>query len=177
MAAVRKGRTILRGTRGSRESARQSRMKLAVVGCGYVAEFYGKTLGNYPELKLVGAYDRNERNLQAFCQSLVGVRRYAELASSCLSDPSVELVLNLTNPRSHYEVTKQCIEAGKHVYSEKPLAMDAAAARELVDLAEQTKRVSGLRAMQHAERNGADGLESAQRRRNRPGSSRLCQFR
>jgi predicted dehydrogenase len=99
----------------------QSRMNIAIVGCGYVAELYSKTLGNYPSLKLVGAYDRNEKNLQAFCHRW-SARRYASL-QQMLEDTSIQLVLNLTNPRSHYEVTKHAIEAGKHVYSEKPLAI------------------------------------------------------
>jgi predicted dehydrogenase len=106
---------------------------IAAVGCGYVAEFYCKTLSNYPNLKLVGAYDRNEDNLKAFCRRW-SARRYGTL-QELTEDASVELVLNLTNPRSHYEVTKQCIEARKHVYSEKPLAMDAEKARELVGMA------------------------------------------
>ena len=108
-------------------------MNLAIVGCGYVAEFYLKTLGNYPELKLFGAYDRDARNLQAFCGRWK-VRAYASL-DEVVADPAIEMVLNLTNPRVHFEITKRCLEGGKHVYSEKPLAMDAARARELVDLA------------------------------------------
>jgi predicted dehydrogenase len=110
-------------------------MNIAVIGCGYVAESYAKTLGNYPELKLVGAYDRNDRNLQSFCNRW-SAQRYASF-DGLLDDRSVELILNLTNPRSHYKLTKRCIEAGKHVYSEKPLAMDAASARELVELAKE----------------------------------------
>jgi predicted dehydrogenase len=110
-------------------------MNIAIVGCGYVAEFYGKTLGNYPDLKLVGAYDRNEENLQRFCQRWP-TRRYSSL-TEVLDDRSVELVLNLTNPRSHYDVSRKCIEASKHVYSEKPLAMDPETARELVALADE----------------------------------------
>jgi predicted dehydrogenase len=110
-------------------------MNIAIVGCGYVAEFYGKTLSNYPELKLVGAYDRNGENLQSFCNRWPA-RPFASF-QELLNDPSVELILNLTNPRNHYELTKRCIEAGKPVYSEKPLAMDAASARELVELAKQ----------------------------------------
>lgn len=110
-------------------------MNISIVGCGYVAEFYGKTLANYPELRLVGAYDKNDENLQAFCRRW-RARHYTSLGQA-LDDPAVELILNLTNPRSHYEVTKLCIEAGKHVYSEKPLAMDCAAAAELVDLAKR----------------------------------------
>jgi predicted dehydrogenase len=110
-------------------------MNIAIVGCGFVAEFYGKTLGNYPNLKLVGAYDQNDKNLYAFRQRWP-VRRYANL-QQLLEDASVQLVLNLTNPRSHYEVSKKCIESGKHVYSEKPLAMEPEKARELVDLAQK----------------------------------------
>ena len=47
------------------------------------------------------------------------------------------MVLNLTNPRSHHEVSKAALLAGKHVYSEKPLAMTMVEATELVELAEQ----------------------------------------
>src|SRR5258706_9626038 len=110
-------------------------MNVAVVGCGYVAEFYGKTLGNYPELILVGAFDQNELHMQSFCKKW-STRPFASLLQ-LLEDKSVQIVLNLTNPRSHYAVTKQCIEAGKHVYSEKPLGMDSEQAQELVVLAEQ----------------------------------------
>src|SRR5262249_38627852 len=84
---------------------------------------------------LVGAYDQNEKNLQAFCHRW-SVRRYASL-QQVLEDTSIQLVLNLTNPRSHYEVTKQSIEARKHVYSEKPLAMDSEKARDLACLAKE----------------------------------------
>src|SRR5262249_53681963 len=110
-------------------------MNIAVIGCGFIAASYVRTLDNYPDLRLVGAYDRNESNLRAFCQRWP-TRKYASLAD-LLADPSVEIVLNLTNPRSHYEITRQCIEAKKHVYSEKPLAMEFEKARELVDLAER----------------------------------------
>ena len=110
-------------------------MNIAIVGCGYVAEFYGKTLGNYPELRLVGAYDKSAANLRTFCQRW-STRQYPTL-DEVLADPAVQIVLNLTNPRSHYEITKLCIEAEKHVYSEKPLAMDSEAAHELVQLAKR----------------------------------------
>lgn len=48
---------------------------------------------------------------------------------------NVELVLNLTAPEQHFEITKALLRSGKHVYSEKPLAATAAEGRELVDLA------------------------------------------
>ena len=108
-------------------------VNIAVVGCGYVADLYGKTLHGHPNLKLIGAYDRNASNLATFC------RRWAERAyanfAELVTDPAVELVLNLTNPRSHQEITQSCLDAGKHVYSEKPLAMTYNAAQELAALA------------------------------------------
>jgi len=110
-------------------------MNLAIVGCGYVADLYVATLGGHPELKLVAAFDRNERNLTAFCRHWP-TRKCSSL-DELLGDASVELVLNLTNPRSHFEVTRRCLEAGRHVYSEKPLGMDTAEARRLVTLAQQ----------------------------------------
>src|SRR5580658_9727802 len=103
-------------------------MNIAVIGTGYVADFYGKTLENYQELKLVGAYDHNRENLESFSRRWSD-KQYLSLEQA-LNDHSVQMVLNLTNPRSHYEVTKMSLEAGKHVYSEKPLAMDTEAAKE-----------------------------------------------
>jgi predicted dehydrogenase len=149
-------------------------MNIAVVGCGYVAEFYAKTLGNYPELRLTGAYDRNERNLQALCDRW-SARRYASL-EQLLEDPSVELVLNLTNPRSHYELTKRCIEADKHVYSEKPLAMDAASARELISLAKQINAYLASAPCSVLGETAQTVWKGLQRGRDWPGPSGLRQF-
>jgi len=111
---------------------------IGIIGCGYVADLYAKTLGHYKDLHLVGAYDRHQEKLHLFCQRW-HARAYAGL-EQLVSDTSLELVLNLTNPRSHYEVTNLCLGAGKHVYSEKPLAMSYEPARELVALAEEKNR-------------------------------------
>ncbi|MGH9799226.1 MAG: Gfo/Idh/MocA family protein, partial [Blastocatellia bacterium] len=110
-------------------------VNLAIVGCGYVADFYATTLSGHRNLKLVGVYDRNEKHLSSFVHRWPA-RSYAGL-EEILTDPSVELVLNLTSPRSHFEVTRRCLEAGKHVYSEKPLAMSSVEAAQLVALSEE----------------------------------------
>ena len=109
-------------------------MQIAIIGCGYVADFYQHTLANYPEIKVAGVYDINPERSSNFSRYF-SVRAY-ESQEQLLADDSVEIVLNLTNPKSHYEVSKACLEAGKHVYSEKPLAMDLNEAKELVDLAQ-----------------------------------------
>lgn len=109
-------------------------MRIALVGCGYVADYYMGTLPNHPQLQVLGVMDRDEERAQRFA-AYYAVPRYASL-NELLHDDQVELVLNLTNPGSHYEVTRACLEAGKHVYSEKPLAMNFEEASQLVDLAE-----------------------------------------
>lgn len=110
-------------------------MRIAIVGTGYVADYYLKTLPNHPQLQLLGVMDRDTARAERFARHYRVphvYRTYEEL----LADSRVELVVNLTNPDSHYEVTKAALEAGKHVYSEKPLAMEMARAEELVALAE-----------------------------------------
>lgn len=107
-------------------------MKIALVGCGYVADLYVQTLVLHPELNLRGVYDRNHTRLKQFEQHYQ-ISSYNSFQQ--LLDSDAELILNLTNPSSHYEVTLACLEAGKHVYSEKPLAMDFGEAKRLVDLA------------------------------------------
>ncbi|NES81345.1 MAG: Gfo/Idh/MocA family oxidoreductase, partial [Moorea sp. SIO2B7] len=110
-------------------------MRIAIVGCGFVADYYLKTLPNHSELKLVGVMDIDQERAKKF-SAYHSVPAYASL-EELLEDSRVEIVLNLTNPRSHYSVSKACLEAGKHVYSEKPLSMDFAEAEELVELAEK----------------------------------------
>ncbi|HHP7230303.1 MAG TPA: Gfo/Idh/MocA family protein [Xenococcaceae cyanobacterium] len=109
--------------------------KIAVVGCGFVAGYYLKTFANHPNLKLVGVMDRDSERATKLAQ-YYSVKIYQSL-SELLQDSTVELVVNLTNPRNHYEISKACLEAGKHVYSEKPLAMEYEQAADLVNLAEQ----------------------------------------
>jgi len=110
----------------------------AIVGCGYVADFYMATREAAPQLRIVVAYDTNASRRAAF--SAHYRIPAADSMEAVLADPSIALVLNLTNPRSHYDVTRACLLAGKHVYSEKPLAMTAVAAGELAALA----RTQGL---------------------------------
>jgi predicted dehydrogenase len=108
---------------------------LAIVGCGFVADYYVKTLAAHPDLELVGVMDRVQERAEKF-SAYHSTPAYSSL-DQLLQDQRVEIVLNLTNPKSHYEVSKACLLAGKHVYSEKPLSMDWLEAEELVALSEQ----------------------------------------
>lgn len=106
--------------------------RLAILGCGYVANMYRLTLPLHPELTLVGVFDR-ERARSEWMAEVTGTKAYPSF-DALLSDPDVILVANLTNPGAHYETTSALLQAGKHVYSEKPLAMRLDHARDLVAL-------------------------------------------
>jgi predicted dehydrogenase len=114
-------------------------MRIAIVGCGYVADYYLKTLPSHPELELIGVTDRQGDRATKFAKFYNIPRVYSSLAE-LLADDRVDIVVNLTNPSSHYEVSKAALIAGKHVYSEKPMAMEMPQAEELVDIA----RAKGL---------------------------------
>lgn len=109
-------------------------MRIAIVGCGFVANFYLKTLPSHPELELLGVTDRQGDRATKFAQFYNIPRVYSSVAE-LLADDRVDIVVNLTNPRSHYEVSKAALTAGKHVYSEKPLAMEMWQAEELIGIA------------------------------------------
>ncbi len=109
-------------------------MRIALVGTGYVADYYYRTLQAYPELQIVGAWDHRPAALKHFCgaHNIRAFSSYEDLLSS-----DAQIVVNLTNPESHFEVSVGALQADKHVYSEKPLGMNMTEATELVALSKQ----------------------------------------
>ncbi len=105
-------------------------VQIAIVGCGYVADMYMQTLPGLDGLTLLGAWDRDPARLAAFT-AFHKIPAFASM-DALLADGRVQMVVNLTNPRSHHAVSLQALRAGRHVYSEKPLAMTMAEAEELV---------------------------------------------
>src|SRR5690242_2692854 len=108
-------------------------MRCGIVGCGYAADFYMANLDNHPRIDLIGAYDQRPERLSAFVRRH-GIRPYSSL-EEMLEDTSMEIVLNLTNPSSHFEISRRFLAAGRHVYSEKPLALTLDHGQELVRIA------------------------------------------
>jgi predicted dehydrogenase len=111
-------------------------MNIAFVGCGFVFDIYMRTVRAHPELNVKGLYDIDLERLSKV-SSWYGFPIYDSL-ESLLSDPDVEIVVNLTNIGSHYEVSKKALEAGKHVYSEKPLTDELVKSQELFEIQERT---------------------------------------
>lgn len=119
-----------------------ARKAVAIVGTGYVADLYMRSRDLHPDIEVVGAFDIREGRLAAFCRHW-GLRPFASLAEVLDALPGEGIVLNLTNPDAHHEVTRASLAAGRHVYSEKPLAMDLAQAQDLVNLARSRGRLLG----------------------------------
>ncbi len=107
---------------------------IGIIGCGFVADLYMQSLRQHPDLVLIGVFDVDTERAARFC-SFHAIPCFDSL-DRLLADERVRIVLNLTNPHAHFEVSSRCLMADKHVYSEKPLAMEVEQARKLVDLAE-----------------------------------------
>ncbi len=107
---------------------------VALIGCGFVADLYMRSLQSVPQVRVVGAFDIDADRAGAFCTHW-GVPQCSTLDDLFAALPRDGVVLNLTNPGAHFEVNRVCLQAGFHTYSEKPLALDMDQARALHALA------------------------------------------
>lgn len=108
---------------------------VAIIGTGFVADLYMTSLAQFEDITVRGVTDHNPGRLAAFAAhwNVPTAPDIPSLLAQCTAD---DLVLNLTNPDAHFGVSKTCLEAGYHVYSEKPLAMTLPDAQALHDLAQ-----------------------------------------
>ncbi len=122
-------------------------VRVAMVGVGAISGIYLKSLTHtFQEVELIGVCDLiPERAEKGAAYVKEAIEQGAKVPEpkiykdmyAAFEDPQVEVVLNLTRPYEHFEVTKQALLHGKHVYSEKPLGVDMDEAAELISLAEE----------------------------------------
>ena len=108
------------------------KMKVALIGSGMISGIYLKNLKSYDLIDLVGCSDIIPERSKARAEEY-GIRQMTN--EEILADPEIELVVNTTYPLSHYEVAKACLEAGKHVYTEKMNVETVEQMQELMELA------------------------------------------
>jgi predicted dehydrogenase len=108
-------------------------LRVAIAGCGNIAGPYVRTLKPYSQVEISGVTDILPGRAEEFAAEH-GLHAYASL-EEVLADPNVDLVVNLTIHHAHHAVITQCLNAGKHVHSEKPLALTYPEAKDLVALA------------------------------------------
>jgi predicted dehydrogenase len=109
-------------------------MKIGIVGCGVISKHYAEKSTAFDAIDLVACADIDV----AFAEALAADHELEPLSvDELVADSAIEIVLNLTPPGVHVDVTRAALAAGKHVYTEKPLATQTADAEELVAEAER----------------------------------------
>jgi predicted dehydrogenase len=111
----------------------ETKTRIAIVGCGNISDIY---IGNCLAfgLDVVACTDMDMSRAEAKAQ-LFGLS--ARPLEDVLGDSSIALIVNLTPPGTHAEVSRAALQAGKHVYSEKPLATNRADGAQLLELAQR----------------------------------------
>ncbi|MBA8830551.1 Gfo/Idh/MocA family protein (plasmid) [Rhizobium leguminosarum] len=108
------------------------KLRIGVVGCGNISLAYMRNAPLFRDVEIIACADLNADAAK---------RRAAEFdlraadVDSLIDDKNIDLILNLTIPAAHFDVSMRALSAGKHVFTEKPLGVTAAEGRRLVDAA------------------------------------------
>src|SRR5581483_235469 len=105
-------------------------VNVGFIGCGHVSGEYFEQSAQYAEIEVVACADLDQALAEQQADRY-GIRRVLG-PDALLEDPDVEIVVNLTPPAVHAEVTLAAIAAGKHVYTEKPFAATLELAAKIV---------------------------------------------
>jgi len=116
-------------------------LRIGIVGVGKISDQYFKGIKNHPTIETVGCCDLDQARAQSVAEAQ-GIRAY-ETTNALFADETVDLVVNLTIPAAHTTINCAALQAGKHVYVEKPLAVDFEDGQKAVVTAEKTGRLLG----------------------------------
>ena len=114
--------------------------KVGLIGCGHIAETYFRAEKYFNNFKIIKCADINLKAARK-CSKEYGIKFLT--VNEILKDQEVEIILNLTIPRAHYEISKKALLNGKHVYSEKPLAINLKDGKELLKISRRKKLYLG----------------------------------
>jgi predicted dehydrogenase len=112
------------------------KFNVGVLGIGDISDVYIKNLKKYDIVNVVACAGRNLQKAQEKAAAHDIAKAYATPAE-LVADASVDIVLNLTLPAVHSELNMMALEAGKHVYTEKPLAATFKEGEKLLALAQK----------------------------------------
>ena len=115
-------------------SATANPLGVGVIGCGNISESYLKRAPLFRGIEMRAVADMDASRAKARADEF-GLR--AETVDGLLAAGDVDIIVNLTVPAAHADVTRSILEAGKHAYSEKPLTLSLAEAEALGRLADE----------------------------------------
>lgn len=110
-------------------------LRVGLVGCGAISGAYLKFSRQFPVLEIAACADLDLDRARAKAAEFHVARACS--VDELLHDPAIDLILNLTPPAAHAEISLRALEAGKHVYSEKPLATTLTDGQRLLALARE----------------------------------------
>jgi predicted dehydrogenase len=116
----------------------ETKVKIGLVGAGNIAPQYIRGCRAFPILEIAACADMDMRKAEAVAQEF---DLKAVSVDALLADPEIQIVVNLTIPQAHAEVSLAALAAGKHVHSEKPLAVSREDGKRIIDAA----HTAGLR--------------------------------
>ena len=114
--------------------------KVGLIGCGHIAETYFRAHKYFNNFKIIKCADINNHASNK-CAKTYGIKALS--VNDLLKDNEVEIILNLTIPKAHYIIAKKSLLNNKHVYSEKPMAINTKDGLELFKLAKRKKLYIG----------------------------------
>ena len=106
----------------SAPTARTGPVGIGIIGAGVISKQYLDNLTSFPDVNVAAVGDVFEEAAAARAAEY-GVPVHGGV-DAVLGNPDVEIVINLTIPAAHVEVATQALNAGKHVWSEKPFSLD-----------------------------------------------------
>ena len=114
--------------------------KVGLIGCGHISETYFRAHKYFNNFKIIKCADINEKAAKK-CSKQYGIKFLS--VTNLLKDKEIEIILNLTPPKSHFQIAKKSLLNGKHVYSEKPLAINLKDGKELLKISKRKKLYIG----------------------------------
>lgn len=115
-------------------------ISVGIIGCGKIADAHVAQIMRLPGCKIVGVCDQEDLMARQLYDRFP-VQRYFDDVDRLLEVARPDVVHITTPPHSHYQLGKQCLEAGCHIYVEKPFALNTDETRRLLELA----KVKGLK--------------------------------
>jgi len=110
-------------------------LKVAIVGCGKIADSHASEIQRIKGCEIVAVCDHEPLMARQLSERF-GVKQYFGNLTELLSTARPDVVHITTPPQSHFDIAKQCLESGCHVYVEKPFTLNEEDARRLVALSE-----------------------------------------
>jgi len=107
-------------------------LSVGLIGCGHISETYFKSRDYFNNINIIACSDLNEEASKKCAEEYNIAPKSVE---GILDDKAIDVILNLTNPTSHYETIKKTLLAGKHSYCEKPISITFEEGKELIELA------------------------------------------